>query len=132
MQKLKPFTANVSSGTTIVTCNVDELISRDEVKAVGRFIEDLTHFKQHIVIDFNGLSRATSELLGYLVSLRHKCVKAELKLALCNLGDGMREAFKITGFTRLFSVHDSLDQARFEVGDRSEWVNLDQHEEVAK
>lgn len=127
---LKPFTANASTGTTIVTCNVSELLNTEEVRAVGRFLVDLGHFKQNIVIDFRGLSFVTSEVLAYLVTLRKNCVKQGLKLALCDMGEGLKEAFKITSFERIFDIHDSLEQALFAVGDRSGWVSLDQHSEV--
>ncbi len=67
--------------------------------------------ERRLVIDFSDLTYVSSAGLRVLVSVAKNLQKAEGKLALAALNEHIREVFKIAGFTSVFSIYPTCDEA---------------------
>jgi len=65
-----------------------------------------------VVIDFDGVEFISSAILGKLIKLSGRVVtdrRGHLKL--CSLDERIAEVFKITGLEKLFSIHETRNEA---------------------
>ena len=63
-----------------------------------------------IIIDLTNLNFISSSGLRVLLTIA-KTVKGEGKLALCSLQEHVKEVFDVAGFTMLFAIFSSKDEA---------------------
>ena len=66
---------------------------------------------QRILLNFSKVEYLSSAALGKLVVLRKKIEAVKGKLALSNIEPSIFEAFKITGFDRIFKIFDEEQEA---------------------
>ena len=64
-----------------------------------------------VVVDLSALEYISSAGLRTILSVGKKIKGASGKLALCSLSGMVKEVFDISGFTTMFVVSDSADQA---------------------
>jgi anti-anti-sigma factor len=64
-----------------------------------------------LVLDFAGVDYISSAGLRVLLTLAKRVRDARGALALCALGDGVRQVFELAGFLPLFSIEGSRDAA---------------------
>lgn len=86
----------------------DQVITKfgDELKML---VEQSGH--QRILLNFSKVEYLSSAALGKLVVLRKAIDGVKGKLALSNIDDSIFEAFKITGFDRIFKIFPDEQEA---------------------
>jgi len=100
--------------------------NRGEVKIIGlrgrldattspgvekRLLELVAQGEVRIAFDLSGLSYISSMGLRVLMVVAKQVQTAGGKLALATLSDSVREIFNLAGFTQLFSVFQTVDEA---------------------
>lgn len=77
-----------------------------------------TAFESHIsdgasciLVNCSQLTFMDSSGIGELVGLNHKSKDADCRLVLCELPNRIRDLFRITQVSRLFSVHETEGEA---------------------
>ena len=71
-----------------------------------------------IVVDFSNVDYISSAGLRVMLTLAKRVRDARGGLALCSLGDTVRQVFELAGFLPLFSIEGSRDVAVRTVGQR--------------
>lgn len=71
----------------------------------------LTGGERRIVVDFSGVDYISSAGLRVLLLLARRVQEANGRLALCAMGEPVRQVFHLAGFLPLFTVCDSRDAA---------------------
>lgn len=66
---------------------------------------------QGVLLNFEGVSLLTSEMLGKLVAFRQMCSDQKSTLKLCNLNDSLVHLLEITKLNSLFSCHVTAESA---------------------
>jgi anti-sigma B factor antagonist len=64
-----------------------------------------------LLLDFSNVEHLSSAALGMLINLRKEVDRQSGKLKLSNINPQIYEVFKITRLSRLFDIHDQVDQA---------------------
>ena len=67
--------------------------------------------ERRLVLDFSELSHISSIGLRVLISTAKSLQKTKGSLALAALNDHIREIFEIAGFTSIFSIYPTCDEA---------------------
>ena len=62
---------------------------------------------RRVVVDFSGVEYISSAGLRVLLVLAKKLRDTHGTLALCGMGDAVREVFSLAGFLRLFTVEEA-------------------------
>lgn len=65
----------------------------------------------NLVVDFANVKFVSSAGLRVLLLAAKKVKPYGGKIILCNLSDDVKEVFEISGFSSLFSIYPSLDEA---------------------
>ncbi len=65
----------------------------------------------NIIIDCRGLNYISSSGLRVFLVAQKKVISLKGKLHLCNLQPAIKEIFTISGFTSIFIIFDTLEQA---------------------
>lgn len=76
-----------------------------------RLINILNQGERRLVIDFSNLTYISSVGLRVLVSLAKNVQKTKGKLVLAALNNHIQEIFTIAGFTSIFSIYPTCDEA---------------------
>ncbi len=76
-----------------------------------RLMNLLDQGERRLVFDFSDLTYISSSGLRLLIEVARNLQKANGKLALAALSDHIREIFNIAGFTSLFSIYPTCDEA---------------------
>lgn len=76
-----------------------------------RLAEALAAGRTCLILDFSPLEFIASAGLRVLLSFAKKAGKAGCALALCGLRPEVSEVFRVTGFTTIFRIHGSADEA---------------------
>ncbi|MCS6840502.1 MAG: anti-sigma factor antagonist [Roseiflexus sp.] len=66
---------------------------------------------EYVLLDFDNVTFLSSTALRSLLLARKELLARHGELRLCNLRPQVREVFELTGFTRLFAIHSSRDEA---------------------
>jgi serine/threonine-protein kinase RsbW len=82
--------------STALEVEMDQLRSRGEIK---------------IIIDCNDLKYISSSGLRVFLNAQKKAISTKGKLSLCNMQLPIREIFDISGFSSIFTIYNSLDEA---------------------
>jgi len=64
-----------------------------------------------IIIDFTGVTGASSAILGLVMSTNLKVARNDGRLRLCGMGPEMREIFRLTKLDSILSIDRDLDDA---------------------
>ena len=64
-----------------------------------------------LLLNFNDVKFMCSSILGRLVNLNKKCKADSTNLKLCNISPDIMQVFKITKLNKVFSIHDTEDEA---------------------
>jgi anti-anti-sigma factor len=64
-----------------------------------------------VVVDFSGVDYISSAGLRVMLTLAKRMRERGGKLALCGLGDAVRQVFELAGFLPLFAVEGTRDAA---------------------
>lgn len=67
--------------------------------------------EKKVLIDCDGLEYINSAGLRVFLSSLKKVNKNEGHLFVCNLNDNIREIFTISGFSQLFNIYESKEEA---------------------
>lgn len=83
------------------------------IQQFGEQLNSLVDVSGHerILLNFAKVEYLSSAALGKLVVLRKKIEAVKGKLALSNIDPTIFEAFKITGFDRIFKIFDEEQEA---------------------
>ncbi len=73
--------------------------------------ESIETGEHQILIDFEKLNFISSSGLRVLLSAGKQLKGGSRKLVLCSLQDQVREVFDVAGFTMLFAIHPSHEEA---------------------
>lgn len=65
-----------------------------------------------IVLDMSRLTYVSSSGLRVLLTARRKARERNGDVVLCGLTQNVRDVFNMVGFSALFTIRDSLDEAR--------------------
>ena len=65
----------------------------------------------NLLLDFTGVERLTSSMLGKLVVLKRKMESKRGKLMLCDIGPEIRGAFKSSGLDRILDIRENEAEA---------------------
>ncbi len=76
-----------------------------------RLLELVAQGKVRIAFDLSGLSYISSSGLRVLMVVAKQVQMGGGRLALATLNDNVHDIFRIAGFTQLFSVYQTLDEA---------------------
>lgn len=71
---------------------------------------------RRLVVDLSGVDYISSAGLRVLLLLARRVQEARGRLALCGLGDAVRQVFQLAGFLPLFIVCESREAAVRQVG----------------
>lgn len=69
-----------------------------------------------LIVDFSGLDYMSSAGLRVLLMTAKRTKAAGSRLILCGLSDHIREVFDVSGFSVIFTICDTLDDARASAG----------------
>ncbi len=74
----------------------------------------------NIIIDCRGLNYISSSGLRVFLVAQKKVISLKGKLHLCNLQPAIKEIFTISGFTSIFKIFDTVEQAVNDNGNKSD------------
>lgn len=67
---------------------------------------------RHLVFDFEGVEYCSTSLINILLRVRREVAEGDGSLALCNLRQTVRDAFRMLNLEgHVFSIFDTLDDA---------------------
>lgn len=66
---------------------------------------------EYVLLDFDDVTFLSSTALRSLLLARKELLERNGELRLCNLRPQVREVFELTGFTRIFAIHSSRNEA---------------------
>jgi anti-anti-sigma factor len=105
--------ARLFHGIVIATPARDALWDRVKIHQVHDKLVNYLAAKKPpaVILDLEKVEKVSSEALGILMKIRDHAVARDLQLRLCNLQEAVREVMKITNFSGLFQIYDTLPQA---------------------
>ena len=74
-------------------------------------VEEASRSGGSLIIDFRGVDYMTSVGLRALVVAVKEAEPAAVKILVTGLNETMQEIFHISGFEKLFAIHESLESA---------------------
>ncbi len=83
------------------------MFDADKVQVVGRELLDLVASRRYtkLVIDLANAHFVSSAMLAHFVKLHRKVQEGKGRLRLCNLRPVIMDAFKVSGFDRIFEIY---------------------------
>ncbi|MFD0684152.1 STAS domain-containing protein [Actinomadura fibrosa] len=66
---------------------------------------------RHLVIDLGGVTFLDSTGIGVMIGVLHRLRAANGTMSCAGGSTAVRSVFRVTQLTRVFALHDSLDQA---------------------
>ena len=96
----------VSPGEPVDHENADDFESR-----LIPSVEEASRSGGSLIIDFGGVDYMTSVGLRALMMAVKEAESASVKILVTGLNETMQEIFHISGFEKLFDVHESLESA---------------------
>ena len=99
-------------GDVLVLSPEGSLVDTDDTRTLDtRLATALKAKTSHIVLDCGAVAHVSSEAIRVLLMTMRKLEHVQGRLVLCGLSARVRNAFKVSGFNRDFTVADSLDEA---------------------
>lgn len=100
-------TGNETVAVVAVSGRVDAYTAPD----VEEKLNEATASGRHVVVDLSETDYVSSAGLRVLLTLAKRSTAGEFQMRLTGLQSAVREVFDIAGFTRLFEIRDTRDQA---------------------
>jgi anti-sigma B factor antagonist len=103
----------VLDNVAVVNFMASRILDDQIIQQVGDQLNSLVDQDGHqrILLNFSKVEYLSSAALGKLVVLRKKVESVKGKLALCDIDENIFEAFKITGFDRIFKIFPDEQEA---------------------
>lgn len=97
----------------IVRFTEARILDESSISAIGVEFDLLVRKKRvkKVVLDFQGVDRLSSAVIGKIIGLYNRLVAKDGDLKLCGLNDVIREIFTITSLDKVFEIHDDLESA---------------------
>ena len=97
----------------IVNISSSRILDDESIQQFGNLLKGLVDKAGHrrFLLNFAKVDSLSSAALGKLVVFRKQLEATKGKLALSNIEPTVFEAFKITGFTRIFKIFDEEHEA---------------------
>jgi anti-anti-sigma factor len=107
------FEAEQVGRQTIVRFTASVMVDEDAIAAAGRQLCKLAESpaRRQIVVDFAGVDRVTTFLIGKLVELHKQLQASGGRLALCNVGADLQGVFKVLGLHRVLRIYAGQQEA---------------------
>lgn len=98
---------------TFVYFNDAKVADGTRIELIGNeLLEILTRSQPgRLVLNFREVQFMSSAMISKLVAFERACRKHNASLRLCEIGQSVREVFKLTNLDRLFEICDSEEQA---------------------
>ncbi|MFP4325128.1 MAG: STAS domain-containing protein [Desulfonatronovibrio sp.] len=77
----------------------------------SKCLEIISPDDKNIIIDLQGVEYISSAGLRSILSVGKKIRSDGGNLAFCNLKGMVQEVFEISGFSSIFTIHDTMEQA---------------------
>jgi anti-anti-sigma factor len=105
--------SEVKDDIRIIIIDVQRLVDETIISQCYREIVELLDksVEKHVLLHFGRVAFMASAALGSLVRLNKKCKEYEVSLKLSNISPEIFEVFKITGMTKVFSIHKDASEA---------------------
>ena len=101
---------NEKNGITVIA-----LTGRMDATTSGVFGDackaELDKGAKRIILDLAGIEYISSAGLRMILTMLKSAKSASAKLAFCGMQSMVRDVFKISGFTSMLSIFDTLDEA---------------------
>ncbi len=94
--------------TVAINGRLDAVSAVDAEKEFSSLLEE---GKDKMLIDLAGLDYISSAGLRVLLVVAKRIQQTGGKVALSNLADNVKEVFEISGFSSIFKIYDSNDEA---------------------
>ncbi|MFC3230419.1 STAS domain-containing protein [Marinibaculum pumilum] len=92
-----------------------EISGRLDTEATKPFeisvLQHLDEGEEMLVLDMGGVDYINSSCLRVVLMAAKRLHSAHGRLALCALGDTIREVFDVSGFSRILEIHPSRSRA---------------------
>ena len=100
-------------GITTVHFIDRNILDEANIKQIGDEISEVidAQVQPRILISFENVDHLSSAALGTLITINKKVKNREGILRLANIDPQIYEVFKITQLDRIFSIHDSSEEA---------------------
>jgi anti-sigma B factor antagonist len=98
---------------TVVRFADAQLLNDEQIQAAGKELFALVevHDRSKLLLDMSNIEYLASAVLGKFITLNKKAQSAGGKLVLCNVGEGVGEAIRLSKLDRLFAIRDWDPQA---------------------
>lgn len=98
---------------TVVRFENVQLVHDEQIQAAGRELFALVEVsgRSKLLIDLGNIEYLASAVLGKFITLHKKTQSAGGKLVLCNVGEGVGEAIRLSKLDRLFAIREWDQQA---------------------
>jgi anti-sigma B factor antagonist len=98
---------------TVAKFMARQLLDEEKVQTIGRELRSLGEQLGHgsLVLNFGGVERLSTELLGRLVALQRKVQEKGGRLALCKIHPQVYEIFKILKLPQLLTIFADEQEA---------------------
>jgi anti-anti-sigma factor len=96
----------------VVRFTAQKILADTMIAQVGRELLDLVDEAEgKILLNFQGVTFMSSAMIGKIVLLSKKCGASKTTVKLCSIASSIREVFEITRLNKIFSIHESEDDA---------------------
>lgn len=92
--------------------NIDGRIDTSNFSAFEKEIDQLFHDGvKNLIFNCSGLNYISSSGLRVFLVAQKKTILLKGKLHLCNMQSSIKEIFAISGFSNIFNIFDTLEEA---------------------
>ncbi|NLO02131.1 MAG: STAS domain-containing protein [Bacteroidales bacterium] len=98
--------------TDFTVINIDGRIDTNNYSDLEEELNRLFNSREtNLIINCSGLNYICSSGLRVFLVTQKKAISVNGKLSFCNLQPAIKEIFTISGFTSIFQIFDTLEQA---------------------
>jgi anti-anti-sigma factor len=96
----------------VVRFQAQKILADTMIAQVGRELLELVDESDgKLLLNFQGVTFMSSAMIGKIVLLSKKCGANKTAVKLCNIAANIREVFEITRLNKIFSIHESEEDA---------------------
>jgi anti-sigma B factor antagonist len=98
---------------TVVRFADAQLLKDEQIQAAGKELFALVEVdgRSKLLLDLGNIEYLASAVLGKFITLNKKAQNAGGRLVLCNVGEGVGEAIRLSKLDRLFAIREWDQQA---------------------
>src|SRR5438094_98957 len=107
------FEAEQAGRLTVVRFTAHVMVDEDAIAVAGEPLSKLAQNpgRRQMVVDFAGVDRVTTFLIGKLVELHKQLQVSGGRLALCNVGPDLQGVFKVLRLDRVLLIYRGREEA---------------------